>query len=63
MFAASVYFCAHSGAMDKFTAGERGTVKRTKIVRRVTTYVDHGGYMKTVQEEMEVTDDEEVSKA
>lgn len=53
--------------MDKFTAKGNGTgvdssgvaVKRTKTVLKSRTYFE-GGYMKTVNEEVEVTDDEEV---
>lgn len=56
-----------SGAMDKFTgkkgvaAGGRVEVaeKRTKTVLRPRTYME-GGYMKLVNEEVEVTDNEEV---
>lgn len=54
----------NSGAMDKFTAKaggggvNGGAVKRTKIVQKTKTYME-GGYMKTVNEEVEVTDDEE----
>lgn len=63
-----------SGAMDKFTSknevavngdggdggGEPGVrTKRTKIVTKTRTYME-GGYMKRVNEEVEVTDDEEV---
>eukprot|EP00904_Undaria_pinnatifida_P012960 jgi/Undpi1/8795/HiC_scaffold_25.g11257.m1 len=50
--------------MDKFTAKaggggvNGGAVKRTKIVQKTKTYME-GGYMKTVNEEVEVTDDEE----
>ena len=55
-----------SGAMDKFTARPEGTgggvAKRTKIVLKTRTYMD-GGYMKSVNEEVEVTDDEEASTA
>lgn len=53
--------------MDKFTAKDNRTgvdssgvaVKRTKTVLKSRTYFE-GGYMKTVNEEVEVTDDEEV---
>lgn len=59
--------------MDKFTSkngaavngdgdggGEPGVrTKRTKIVTKTRTYME-GGYMKRVNEEVEVTDDEEV---
>lgn len=56
-----------SGAMDKFTAKGNGgggsvggvALKRTKTVLQNRTYME-GGYMKTVREEVEVTDDEEV---
>lgn len=56
-----------SGAMDKFTArsnvgapvGGGVAAKRTKTVLKSRTYME-GGYMKTVREEVEVTDDEEV---
>lgn len=53
--------CQISGAMDKFTAVGGGGVaaKRTKTVLKSRTYME-GGYMKTVREEVEVTDDEEV---
>ena len=52
-----------SGAMDKFTAKSGGggggvAVKRTKTVLKSRTYME-GGYMKSVCEEVEVTDDEE----
>ncbi|CAM9688427.1 unnamed protein product, partial [Scytosiphon promiscuus] len=55
-----------SGAMDKFTAKGNGAaagasgvaVKRTKTVLKSRTYFE-GGYMKSVCEEVEVTDDEE----
>lgn len=54
---------SNSGAMDKFTARGEGngnmTTKRTKIVLKSRTYME-GGYMKSVNEEVEVTDDEEV---
>lgn len=53
--------------MDKFTeksgvatdGGEGVTAKRTKKVMQTRTYTD-GGYMKKINEEVEVTDDEEV---
>lgn len=48
--------------MDKFTAKGGGgggvAVKRTKTVLKSRTYME-GGYMKSVCEEVEVTDDEE----
>lgn len=58
----------YSGAMDKFTAKGNGTAaaggvtaKRTKTVLKSRTYFE-GGYMKSVCEEVEVTDDEEVRR-
>lgn len=60
-------FCprqSNSGAMDKFTARGGGNgdmpTKRTKIVLKSRTYME-GGYMKSVNEEVEVTDDDQVS--
>lgn len=52
--------------MDKFTrkggAGDGGApAKRTKIVLQSRMYQE-GSYMKTVCEEVEVTDDEEVGR-
>lgn len=48
--------------MDKFTAKGGGgggvAAKRTKTVLKNRTYME-GGYMKSVCEEVEVTDDEE----
>lgn len=51
--------------MDKFarnnaSGGDGGVkVRRTKTVIQTKTYME-GGYMKTVSEEVEITDDEEV---
>lgn len=55
------------GAMDRFATrdglgqGAAPPTKRTKTVLKAKTYMDDKGYMRTVNEEVVVTDDDDVS--